>query len=284
MTSLPKFLVIGAQKCGTTTLYEDLRSHPGIFIPDKETSGLIDLNLDEPSSVERYASLFEQGGGRSIGEVSTLYSMLPKYNVAAGARRVLGSAQILYIVRDPISRVISHHHHDYSSGAMGPDIDVEVKERPELVDNSSYATQIAPWIDEFGKANVHTIRFEDYMADRQVGANAVFRRLGLDPWQLPTASAAFNTADNKFVATGSWGKISRSAPYRKLIRPLFSESLRRHTMRLVLPKPPGRPKPPSKSTVRELVRRLRPEVLALSEVTDTKPWWDLDDVLESYRG
>ncbi|WP_026818199.1 sulfotransferase [Arthrobacter castelli] len=284
MTSLPDFLVIGAQKCGTTTLYEDLRSHPRVFIPDKETSGLVDLKLDDASSVEKYCSMFEQGGSRLSGEVSTLYSMLPMYDVARTAGRLLGAAQILYIVREPISRVISHHHHEFSAGAMGPDIDVEVEQRPELVDNSRYATQVAPWIDAFGRSNVHIIRFEDYMADRQAGADGVFRKLGLDQWKLPTASEAFNTADNKFLATGLRGKVSRSTPYRRLIRPLFPEAVRRRLMRLVLPKPPKRPNPPSEDTVAELVRRLQPEVVALSEWTGGELWWDLNTVLENHRG
>lgn len=284
MTTLPKFLVIGAQKCGTTTLYEDLRSHPRIFIPEKETSGLVDLDPGDRSSMTKYASMFEPAGSRLAGEVSTLYSMLPRNDVAHTARKVLGTAQILYLVREPVSRVISHHHHDYSSGLMGPDIDVEVKRCPELVGNSRYATQIAPWIEVFGRSNVSIIRFEDYMANRENGANAVFRKLGLEPWSLPRVSEAYNTAGNRFLATGHWRKISQSPAYRKLIRPLFSETVRRQVMRRALPKPPERPNPPSTCTVSEIVDTLRPEVMALSEFTGTDPWWDLDAVLEKFSG
>lgn len=283
MAPFPKFLVIGAQKCGTTTIYEDLQSHPEIYIPDKEASGLVGLNPNETASVESYAALFRPGANSLVGEVSTLYSMFPKYDVVRTASDILDSPQIIYIVREPISRVISHHNHAYSLGLMGPDIDAEVWKHSELIENSCYATQIGPWIKEFGRSNVHIIRFEDYMAERQTGANAIFRELGLTPWALPTVSQAFNTADNKFVSTGGWAKLSSSAPYRRLIRPLISEQLRRKMMRLVLPKPAKRPSPPSKRTVLELARHLQPEVAALSKLTETEPWWNLDAVVESYH-
>ena len=63
--SAPGFLVVGAQKCGTTTLFEDLRSHPDIYVPDKESSGLLDPRLPEPAAVEGYRALFSAARGPS---------------------------------------------------------------------------------------------------------------------------------------------------------------------------------------------------------------------------
>lgn len=281
--SMPSFLVVGAQKCGTTTLYEDLRSHPEIFLPDKESSGLIDLDPDDTASVQKYARTFESAGGMTTGEVSTLYSMWPKSGIAESARKILGTIPIFYIVREPVSRVISHHHHEYSSGSMGPDIDVEVRKCPELIDNSRYASQIRPWIESFGVANVHIIRFEDYVANRQAGAASLFRLLGRSPWELPTVDKAFNTATDKFFATGHWRGLSRNAGYRRLLRPLISERTRRWVMRLVLPKAPDRPSPPSAHTVDEIVRSLRPEMMALARITECEAWWDLEAVSKRFH-
>lgn len=284
MNTMPNFLVIGAQKSGTTTLYEDLRSHPDILIPDKETSGLVGLDPNDITAVTQYADLFESEGNRLVGEVSTEYTMAPRIQVAKAAQELLGSAQVFYIVREPVSRVISHHHHEYASGLMGPDIDVELQKHPQLVYNSCYATQLIPWLDGFGRSKVHIIRFEDYMSDRDAGANSIFRRLGLEPWKLPTAEKAFNTSDNRFLATGLWRQLSRSGPYRRLVRPIVSESVRRRVMQTILPKPASRPDPPSERTIAHLIDVLRPEVAALSELTETEPWWDLDQLWETTGG
>ena len=60
--------------------------------------------------------------------------MLPATDVAALAREVVGPARILYVVREPVARTISHHHHYYAVGLMSDDIDADVPRHPELVD------------------------------------------------------------------------------------------------------------------------------------------------------
>ena len=281
--SAPGFLVVGAQKCGTTTLYEDLRSHPDIYVPDKESSGLLDPRLPEPAAVERYRALFSAAGGRLAGEVSTEYTMLPANDVATLAREVVGPARILYVVREPVARTISHHHHYYAAGLMSDDIDSDVPRHPELVDNSRYAMQIEPWLRAFGPSAVKVIRFESFVADRQATADAVFSFLGVRPWTLPAADSIHNAASDKVVAVGLWQRVSESPLYRHTLRRVLSEPVRRRLLGLVLPKAKPRPPAPAYATVEALVAALRPDVERLGEITGEGPWWDLDAVLTAYR-
>lgn len=278
MNDGPGFLVVGAQKCGTTTLYEDLRSHPGVFLPDKESSGLLAEDLPSPGAVAAYQRLFRQAGDRLAGEVSTRYTMLPVHDVASVAAEVLGEARVLYVVREPIARVISHHHHDHALGLVSADIDVEVRRTPALVDNSRYATQIDPWLRAFGPERVMVIRFETFVADRQGTANRVAAFLGLPSWTLPHTGTVHNAAESKVVATAGWRRLLSHPAYRRVLRPLVPEALRRRATRAVLPSAVARPPAPSPDTVTWLVDELRPEVERLGEVTGEGPWWDLDRV------
>lgn len=281
--SAPGFLVVGAQKCGTTTLFEDLRSHPDIYVPDKESSGLLDPRLPERAAVEGYRALFSAARGRLAGEVSTEYTMLPAIDVAALAREVVGPARILYVVREPVARTISHHHHYYAAGLMSDDIDSDVPRHPELVDNSRYAMQIEPWLRAFGPSAVKVIRFESFVADRQTTADAVFAFLGVRRWTLPAADRVHNAASDKVVAVGTWQRVSESPLYRHTLRRVLSEPVRRRLLGLVLPKAKPRPPAPAYATVETLVAALRPDVERLGEITGEGPWWDLDAVLASYR-
>jgi hypothetical protein len=281
--SAPGFLVVGAQKCGTTTLFEDLRSHPDIYVPDKESSGLLDPRLPEPAAVEGYRALFSAARGRLAGEVSTEYTMLPANDVATLAREVIGPARILYVVREPVARTISHHHHYYAAGLMSDDIDSDVPRHPELVDNSRYAMQIEPWLRAFGPSAVKVIRFESFVADRQTTADEVFAFLGVRAWTLPAADRVHNAASDKVVAVGTWQRVSESPLYRHTLRRVLSEPVRRRLLGLVLPKAKPRPPAPAYATVETLVAALRPDVERLGEITGEGPWWDLDAVLASYR-
>lgn len=280
---LPSFLLIGAQKCGTTTLYEDLRSHPGLWLPDKETSGLLNARLPDPSAVAEYESLFSSSGNLMTGEVSTRYAMLPSFEVAGIAREVLGSARILYIVREPVARVISHHHHDYALGIAPYDIDLAIRQNPELVDHSRYATQAEAWVAKFGSENLRMVRFEDYIGDRQSTANSIFDFLGVEEWTLPAPDLVHNSAEEKVIAIGAWQRLSQSGFYRRAVRPLLPEPARRRMLGALLPKAPPRPPGPSYETVSRLVHIFQDEVVRLGEITGEGPWWDLDEVLSQRR-
>ena len=81
--------------------------------------------------------------------------MLPDHQgVAQRAARFLSKeTQIVYLVREPVSRAISHHRHMnawHGPGKMNADIDASAQEHSSLVDYSCYATQLEPWRDAFG--------------------------------------------------------------------------------------------------------------------------------------
>jgi hypothetical protein len=268
VSRLPDFLVIGAQKCGTTTLYEDLRCNPEISIAEKESSGLFGA-----TSAAEYAATFPFGS-RLVGEVATTYSMRPEADVVDRAAEFVPTAKILYIVREPISRTISHHHHDFALRLVGPDIEEALRLRPSLVQNSRYATQLKPWLDRFGPDRVKVIRFEDYVLCRRLAVADVCDFLGAMPHTFDD-SAVHNSADDKVVAIGGWKHLAQNSVYRQLIRPLISERTRRRLMYRMLPPPPPRPSPPSRKVLEWLVAELRPEVERLAELLGTEPWWDL---------
>src|SRR5262245_60208451 len=109
---LPNFLVIGAMKSGTTTFYHDLAAHPDVFLAEKELGAL----SRDVATVE-YASYFKRAKPEQLcGDVSTTYSMCPDVSgVADRAKKNLSrNTKIIYLVREPVARAISHHYHYYS--------------------------------------------------------------------------------------------------------------------------------------------------------------------------
>ena len=276
MSLVPDLIVIGAQKCGTTTLWEDLRRHPRIYIGEKESRVLCGGPMDREELHARYARAFGRAeSGSILGEVSTRYAMLPDDSHAAqNARSVSPAAKIVYIVRDPVDRIISHHHHDWGLGFVGPDIDEAIYSYPSLLDNTRYAMQVTPWLNAFGVDAVNVVKFEDYMADRRAGVGGLLRVVGVaDPYD--PGNVAYNAASTKHIAPGRWATLAQNPLYRRVVRPLMSESVRLRVNRAVLPKAPPRPCPPSNGTIQWIVDELAPEVEQLAELMGTGPMWDL---------
>jgi len=277
--TLPGFFVIGGQKCGTTTLYEDLRLQPQVALADKEGRTLCGPGVSPAELRDRYSSIFGCADPKAVhGEVSSFYSMLPDDpEIPVNASRVAPHAKVIYIVREPISRVISHHHHDFGFGFVGPDIDEAVHRYPPLIDNTRYATQIKPWIEIFGAEAVLVLKFERYIADRRSGLRGVLEFIGgSDADLIDPGTAAHNAAATKRIATGARRRIAQSSFYRTQVRPRLPVRLRRRINQMILTKAPPRPAPPARATLEYIADQMRPEVEELAALTGNEPFWDLN--------
>jgi len=115
---LPNFLILGAPRCGTTTLYETLKQHPQVFVsPVKEPmffvlEGEKDLfpglkSPQGPRDLGAYQSLFIGAEkAKAVGEASPIYLYSPK--AASGIRKYIPDAKMIAILRNPVDRAYSH--------------------------------------------------------------------------------------------------------------------------------------------------------------------------------
>lgn len=250
----PNFLIIGAMKAGTTTLYADLYDHPEIFLTsDKEPSGL--RWCDTPEGMLKYEGLFKRAQDRrAIGEASTFYSKRPHSDgLAARARALLGpDVTIFYLVREPLNRMVSHYHHELGLRDESRPLNSALLDNPDYVNFSRYAWQLAPWQEAFGHDHVHVLKFEHYVADRRATLTRVCQLLRVDPAKLHfDESRAFNASAGKRVPIGPWRKINSSRWYRDHIRWRLPQSFR-DRLKVVWPKAPE-----------QLAEKISPETEAL---------------------
>lgn len=280
--NLPGFLIIGAMKAGTTTLYRDLLTNPAVYMPvDKEPESLCRDETLTDRGRDAYAALFARARPDQVcGEASTAYSKLPDYpGVPARARRVLGPGlKLIYLVREPISRIISQHHHEHTIGRMPADINRAVQEHPRLLDYSRYAMQARAWIDEFGPEHLMIVRFEDYVADRRKWVSELSAFIGVEPKpELVEADRVFNRSTEKSLLVSPWRELSGSGVYRRLIRPLIPADMRWWIVRMVGERAPDRLDPPSEATLDRLIESLSEDAGSLQRIMGlSSPVWDLD--------
>lgn len=283
---LPDFLVIGAMKAGTTTLYHDLRSQRGIFLPDKESNALL---ATDPETA--FARLFETAGiDASKGEVCPDYTKPGSGDAAVEMATKLyrnrPAPKLIYLVREPIARLRSHHHfistqHGAANpGGMTPDLVASLRDFPELIETSRYASRLQPWLDAFGREAVCVVQFEDYVADRVGTLQIVAEFLGLSEFDSEAiqAETIHNAGESRPVATPFWRKVMGNGIYRRFIRPWLPLELRDRIRARLLPKAPPKPEPPSAETLRELRETLRPEMESLAELIGAEhPLWNEED-------
>jgi hypothetical protein len=149
--ALPDFVIIGAMKCGTSTLAAQLGAQPGVFMTTPKEPQFFSDDEVHARGLDWYASLFDGAGDRLKGEASTHYTKLPTYpHTVARMKRALPAPRLVYMVRDPLARAVSQYIHEWSEGRMSGDPARMFLRHPHLVDYGRYAMQIAPFVDAFG--------------------------------------------------------------------------------------------------------------------------------------
>ena len=148
---LPNFLVIGAMKAGTTSLWHYLRTHPQVFMPDvKEV--MLRSSAQLGRGVAWYESQFQGAtdGQTALGEASTSYTKFPVVrDVPARIASILPDVRLLYVLRNPIERMQSHYLYALSRGKERLPIERAFAEDPTYLDISRYGFQLEQYASYF---------------------------------------------------------------------------------------------------------------------------------------
>ena len=183
---LPTFLVIGAYKAGTTSLYHYLRAHPQVFMTEaKETFYFTDRAYHH--GLDWYEAQFDAAGDAvARGEASTAYSAWPFFeHVPERAHALVPDAQLIYVLRHPIERLLSQYRFDARMWWDKRPIDEAVLDETRYVSRSRYATQIEQWLPFYPLERMHFLTSEDLRDHRRRELQRVYDFLGVNPDFVP---------------------------------------------------------------------------------------------------
>ena len=177
---LPHFVIIGAMKSATTTIYEQLRLLDGIFMPALKEPNFFSDDEQYRRGLRWYRELFaESENGDILGEASTHYTKLPTYPHALDRMSdALQQVKIIYIMRDPIERLVSQYIHEWSCNRIHVDINQALEAHPELIQYSRYAYQLEGFIERYGSENILPVFFERIKENPESELRRIARFIG----------------------------------------------------------------------------------------------------------
>ncbi len=276
---LPNFFVIGAGQSGTTSLHHYLGLHPQVQVSEPKEPNFFCRPEDGPwpfgrvDSREDYEALFSPGAP-ARGDCSPSYSQHPlRPGVPDRIADLVPEARLIYLVRDPIDRVVAHYVHDVSSvgerrafvEALG---DLDDPMNPYIV-GSSYATQAERFLERFPDEALLIVDSHELRLNREGTLRRIFGFLGVDQrFSSPGFAEELNVGSDKRLHSEGYarardsrlGELWRRAVPPRLRRPI-SDRARRATAPAV-----ARPRPDGKLRA-ALAERLRPETRRLRELT-----------------
>ena len=258
---LPTFVVIGAARCGTTSLYAYLREHPQVFMsPEKETDyfSLGDLPIDEvPANAspyrartrEEYERLFRDAGdAAAVGEASPTY--LFQQRSAARMQAVIPDAKLICVLRDPVERAYSHYALARKMGfeplgdfedAVAAESERWLRDRSmrfTYVRASLYHDGLREFWTRFPREQILVLPFEDLAADPGATMRRVYAFLGVDDRFEPDVRVRHNRS---MMPRGSLVREAFSRPrrLRRLLQRNLPPRLVTKLGDLIMRPPPG---------------------------------------------
>lgn len=182
--TLPNFLIVGAPKAGTTSLYDYLRPHPEIFMPAlKEPRffcyrGQDNLHRYPVRSLAEYEALFDPvTDEKAVGEATPFYFEVE--GTAARIHAVVPEARIVVALREPVERAYSTYlMQDRDTGRHRGVSFLEALERDPSI-RKPYYEGLRPFVELFGRERVKVLLFEAIANDTLATVQDLFGWLGV---------------------------------------------------------------------------------------------------------
>jgi hypothetical protein len=290
---MPNFLIVGAAKSGTTSLYEYLRQHPAVFMPKwKELSFFIGDHfgpLHKVKKPEYYGKVFDKVQNESaVGEASTSY--LYDESAPKKIKEGLGFINIIIILRNPVEMSYSLYNHQVRKEGetlktFEAALEAEEDRKRDLTFRKKcygwhanyyyhhrglYFEQVKRYLDTFGKDNVLILLFDELVKGPVKAAQKVFRFLGVDDSFVPQVEV-HNPAGQILNIPRFWedaGLFQKTASF------VFSKNPIRKIPHLLRNIGRRRPKPIDAETARRLKERFYDDICSLEQLIgkDLSAW------------
>lgn len=254
-SNMPTFIILGASKSGTSSLYHYLAQHPDVFMSDVKEPNYFalaeaELVLAGPgdkewyersmTSLKEYKALFDKVQGESaIGEASPTY--LHSRRAPRTMYRHVPDANLIVILRDPADRAYSHYCHFTRTGQETKSFREALQREPErleegwfwprYVEAGRYYQQLTRYLEYFSWENIKVFLFRDFTRKTEEVYEEILDFLGVNATFQPDLSVRHNASGKP----RSWivdYLLSGKNTVAQALKPLFGERVRNLVVRL----------------------------------------------------
>lgn len=196
---LPTFLGLGVQKGGTTWLYELLKSHPDVYLPEYRKEMHFFDNDEYYSRGQRWYRSFFPSRKKAVG-FSDVGEITPKYifdeKVPARVKKYLPHAKFIVVLRNPVDRFVSAYKYGVQNGATWSFSRFYHHNR-NAFERGLYSRQLERWFSYFSRDRFLILFFEEAIEDPEVAKRQLSEFLDVKrsgfPDSVSKKNASFDT-------------------------------------------------------------------------------------------
>jgi hypothetical protein len=216
--ALPHFLILGAQRSGTTTLYKWITQHPQILPGTEKEIHFFDRNYQNGVSWYRlhFPTRRKLGSDRVTGEATPYYLFHPR--APERIRHVVPDVKMIALLRNPVERAVSHYFREVHLGhedrpieeallleesRLQPEVEKmqkdefyfsEIHHQKSYKTRGVYADQLKRYFDLFERRQLMVLSSEEYFADPEKALHVIFSFLEINAGFLPRKVAPQETS------------------------------------------------------------------------------------------
>jgi hypothetical protein len=190
----PNFLLIGAQKCGTTWLWRMLREHPDVFTPEAKELHFFNKATGYARGLDWYREQFAGHAGEiAIGECTPNYFWTSRdeaeilesgrtRDIPALVNEHYPGMKLMVLLRDPVDRAVSAYYHHINAGRVAPGQRIfDVGHRFGIISMGWYDVHLEAWLGQFPRDQLMILFYEeDITAEPVQTLREVYRFVGVD--------------------------------------------------------------------------------------------------------
>lgn len=241
-SGLPTFLVIGARKSATSSLYELLRQHPDVCMSQPKEPCFFSHKKPWERGLDWYRSVFSDPTKPIRGESSVDYGVPTVYKdvIPRIVDTLPATTKFIFIARHPIRRIESEWKMHYPVGWYGTMPFEEVVWTQGLLDASLYYQQMMLYVSTFGRDKLHICFYEDFVVRPIDVATECLCFIGADVGKLPPVTDVPHALNSRGRPVNRHPMIGRALkhPWADLFRQFLPTSLQSVTRRLLKSKQP----------------------------------------------
>jgi hypothetical protein len=188
------FFCVGAQKAGTTSLHDILKTHPQLFLPKHKEAHFFNLNGAYSKGFDWYMKEFysDYSGQKTVGNINPDYlhfEFVPERILASVGPEV----KFIFMLRNPMDRAYSHYLMSLGRGQEDKDFMSAIQHEQDRVKQSvlheirfkyigrgRYFQQIQWYLEKFTPGNMKFIIFEDFIREKEKTIDAILEFIGLE--------------------------------------------------------------------------------------------------------
>lgn len=218
----PDYIIIGAMKCGTSTLAAQLGLQRGLFMTTPKEPNYFSDDTVYAQGADWYADLFRSANnGDILGEASTHYTKSPDYpETLPRMTAALKDVKLVYMIRNPMQRLVSHYIHAWSEGEVSTSLAEALKSHPALVGYGCYGAQVTPFIEAYGQRAILLTSLERLKAEPDAELTRIASHIG--------HAGPVSWIEEQAVQNVSAERVRKFPLHKLLIDNPIAQSLRRN--------------------------------------------------------